>query len=53
MENVWKLRAFDSQGNAWKTQLVGGDELFAQMMSDLLRWKAEGQQVRLEWSEKN
>lgn len=51
--DVWKLKAFNHRRQQWETRHVGGEEKFSLMLSEMLRWRAEGQQVRLEWSELN
>jgi hypothetical protein len=51
--DVWKLKALNVRDGEWRTKRVGGEECLSQMLADMLRWKAEGQQVRLEWSELN
>lgn len=51
--NVWKLKTFNNRVREWQTKRVGGEEALSQMLTDLFRWKAEGQEVRLEWSELN
>jgi hypothetical protein len=51
--DVWKLKALNVRDGQWRTKRVGGEEALSQMLGDMLRWKAEGQQVRLEWSELN
>lgn len=50
---VWKLKTFDHRAREWRTKHVGGEEALSKMLGDMLRWKAEGQEVRLEWSELN
>lgn len=51
--DVWKLKTFDHSRQVWRSRHIGGDEKLAQMLLDLFKWRAEGQQVRLEWSELN
>lgn len=51
--DVWKLKAFNNSRQQWETRRVGGEESLSQMLTDMFRWKTEGQQVRLEWSELN
>lgn len=51
--DVWKLKAFNHRKQQWETRHVGGEEKLSLMLTEMLRWKAEGQQVRLEWSELN
>lgn len=50
---VWKLKTFDHRKKEWRTANVGGEEAFSQLLGNMMRWKAEGQEVRLEWSELN
>lgn len=51
--DVWKLKAFNHRRQEWETRRVGGEEALSQMLTDMFRWKSDGQQVRLEWSELN
>ena len=51
--DVWKLKALNVRTGEWVTKRVAGEECLSQMLGDMLKWKAEGQQVRLEWSELN
>lgn len=51
--DVWKLKTFDNRTGEWITKRVGGEEVLSQALLDMLRWKGEGRQVRLEWSELN
>lgn len=53
MGMVWTLWSASNAEHAqsWQKVAVGDDADFPTMLADFLRWKAEGQRVRLEWSE--
>lgn len=50
---VWKLKAFNHAKQEWKTRRVGDEDILALALGEMLRWKLEGQEVRLEWSQLN
>jgi hypothetical protein len=47
----WKVATFDPRQEVWDYVNSGSEEYLSEMLLEMLTRKANGQEVRIEWSE--